>query len=323
MTSLYLGRILDYQVILDVRLPRVQLLAKYAIFPSHLLLLYSILFSCGPSVLAVPNQYPWRITPDQLSNAILPTEVGPNSAQDSEHHSTVLMADPRQPPQGGPGWRRLHQPFSTDLPNQFPTTTTAKPLTLADIPIISLDAELSFHANETLLHVRTANWIIAHGTCLEMRYRLEGKRTRLLTYTCGIAEGGMCVLDKFMADPSRQSEGTISIEQCHKLQPWMFASEPFAFHFRFVRRPRRFSDRESELRHMRRRHGKRALREVGRVTLKGFKQCSQACRRNGENGWQDDKNSYAQDREDIFVMNDGTIIQIAPSNLDELTMNKL
>lgn len=156
-------------------------LMRYSTF-RHFFHLYSLtLVFCGTSVSAIPDQYAvWRITPDQLSNAVLPTDEGPNIPQNQDHHPGALMADPREPPQGGPGWRRPNHQFSMNITSQFPTTTTAKPLTLAEIPTVGPDAELSFHANETLLHVRTASWLIAHGTCLEVRYRLEGKRTRYI-----------------------------------------------------------------------------------------------------------------------------------------------
>ena len=37
---------------------------------------------------------------------------------------------------------------------------------------------LHFHANETLAHWRTESWMVGYRQCLEMRYWLEGKRTR-------------------------------------------------------------------------------------------------------------------------------------------------
>ncbi len=90
----------------------------------------------------------------------------------------------------------------------------------------------------------------------------------------------MCVLDKFMASPLNHYNQLPTnhdgapvhhshVEQCHTLRPWMFSHTPFAFHFRFVRRPRRFADKEQELRHLRRRHGRAAKREVGWVRLGG------------------------------------------------------
>uniref|UniRef100_A0A915D1D2 Uncharacterized protein n=1 Tax=Ditylenchus dipsaci TaxID=166011 RepID=A0A915D1D2_9BILA len=138
-----------------------------------------------------------------------------------------------------------HFPISKH--HQFPSAK------LSEIPVVAPEAEFSFHANDTLMHVRTDSWMLSYNTCLEARFRLEGKRTRLLIYTCRMVEGGMCILDKFLADPyNPRSEGSIEKE-------------------RFVRRPRKFSDKETEERQRRRRHGKRALREVVGLLSKASK----------------------------------------------------
>lgn len=83
-----------------------------------------------------------------------------------------------------------------------------------------------------------------------------------------MTENGICILDKFTTKPTG-TIGDFSIEHCHQLRPWIFHAEKFGFHFKFVRRPRKFADKEREERYKRRRRGRRALREVGRVTLKG------------------------------------------------------
>lgn len=100
-----------------------------------------------------------------------------------------------------------------------------------------------------------------------------------------MTEGGECTLDKFSAlDNSNGTDflknsnigashefGSLRNERCVRLRPWMAVSTPFAFHFKFVRRPRRFSDPEAESRFIRRRRrlGRQATREVGQVSLRG------------------------------------------------------
>uniref|UniRef100_A0A183BJ81 ZP domain-containing protein n=1 Tax=Globodera pallida TaxID=36090 RepID=A0A183BJ81_GLOPA len=148
------------------------------------------------------------------------------------------------------------------------------------ITAIGPNAELNFHANQTQLHVRTETWMMRFGQCMEVNFRVEGKRTRLLMYTCHMAEGGTCVLDKFLATTTLKQldrANPFKLDTCHMLKPWLFPPSPFAFHFRFVRRPRKFADKAKALRHRRRRHGRHATREVGRVELHGFRDCEKAC----------------------------------------------
>jgi hypothetical protein len=59
--------------------------------------------------------------------------------------------------------------------------TTLRPAVgLHDIPIIGFGEHISFHANQTLLHVRTKELYmgIRDRQCAEARFRVEGKRTR-------------------------------------------------------------------------------------------------------------------------------------------------
>lgn len=60
----------------------------------------------------------------------------------------------------------------------FPMTTTEKILDYESTPVISPNGQISFHANESLLHYRTESWIISFNNCLELKYHIEGKRTR-------------------------------------------------------------------------------------------------------------------------------------------------
>lgn len=84
-----------------------------------------------------------------------------------------------------------------------------------------------------------------------------------------MTENGECILDKFNSKPYGTA-GNISTEQCHRLRPWIFHAEKFGFHFKFVRRPRKFGDKEREEIYKRRRRGRRAVREVGKVILNGI-----------------------------------------------------
>jgi len=83
----------------------------------------------------------------------------------------VLPADVDQRPR----WQQRAVSTTT----QFPTTSTDKPLTLEDIDMVEpFQQDLRFYANQTLAHWRTDSWMVSHSQCLEMRYWLEGKRTR-------------------------------------------------------------------------------------------------------------------------------------------------
>lgn len=84
-----------------------------------------------------------------------------------------------------------------------------------------------------------------------------------------MTENGICILNKFVSQPIG-TMGNFNEERCHRLRPWNFHTTPFGFHFKFVRRPRRFADKETEERFRRKRRGRRSVREVGRVVLTGF-----------------------------------------------------
>lgn len=103
-----------------------------------------------------------------------------------------------------------------------------------------------------------------------------------------MSEGGECILNKFSAlDEPNGTEflknninknlpknfGTLKNERCVRLMPWMSKKTPFAFHFKFVRRLRRFSDQAAKLLFKRRQNrlGRQATREVGQILLKGKK----------------------------------------------------
>ncbi|KAL7077027.1 hypothetical protein ACQ4LE_003973 [Meloidogyne hapla] len=168
------------------------------------------------------------------------------------------------------------QTLSSDW--QLPTPETPK--TLEKIQLINLHADINFLANQTLLHKRTPIYLLKNEQCLEVNFRIEGKRTRLLLYTCNMFEGGICVLDKFLATTSNKVFKTFNgedLNNCFKLKPWFSHSSPFAFHIRFVRRPRGFM----ELRQ--RRNGWHSKREVGRIKLNGFHPCDMACKTNRNN----------------------------------------
>ncbi|KAL3101085.1 hypothetical protein niasHS_001545 [Heterodera schachtii] len=173
---------------------------------------------------------------------------------------------------------------------RWPSAEKAVPL--EELPVVGPRAELAFRANQTQMHVRTATWLLRPNQCMEAHFRVEGKRTRLLMYTCHMAEGGNCVLDKFLATTTLKqffdSANPSPLDSCHKLQPWMSSSAPFSFHFRFLRRPRKFADRAKELRHRQRRHGRHATREVGRIELRGFRTCESACGTEEKGGQLDD-----------------------------------
>lgn len=185
-----------------------------------------------------------------------------------------------------------------------------RPKSLDDIEIVDPHAERVFRANESLLHFRTENWMLSFDDCLEVRFRIEGKRTRLMMYTCEMAPGGLCIMDRFLVPSSlykkkfnkrqgekigvngagifwgREPKEIKELIGCHKLQPWFWGARPFAFHFRFVRRARKFADLFGEWRHKngQNRSWKSSTREVGRVVLKGFHRCDRACRSEPKDG---------------------------------------
>ncbi|KAI3419671.1 hypothetical protein GPALN_004105 [Globodera pallida] len=178
------------------------------------------------------------------------------------------------------GTHRAKNGTSAELSADWRWPSAEQAVQLEKITAIGPNAELNFHANQTQLHVRTETWMMRFGQCMKVRFRVEGKRTRLLMYTCHMAEGGTCVLDKFLATTTLKQldrANPFKLDSCHMLKPWLFPPSPFAFHFRFVRRPRKFADKAKALRHRRRRHGRHATREVGRVELHGFRDCEKAC----------------------------------------------
>ncbi|KAH7700747.1 hypothetical protein AAVH_32129, partial [Aphelenchoides avenae] len=53
---------------------------------------------------------------------------------------------------------------------------------LSEIPLVDVGGEVTFHANESAaanftLHYRTESRPMEFGDCLEVRFRVEGKRT--------------------------------------------------------------------------------------------------------------------------------------------------
>ncbi|KAF7638951.1 hypothetical protein Mgra_00001475, partial [Meloidogyne graminicola] len=173
---------------------------------------------------------------------------------------------------------KQQQQLSVDW--QLPTPETPKKL--EEIQLINLHADINFLANQTVIHKRTPIYLLEYNECLEVYFRIEGKRTRLLLYTCHMFEGGVCVLSKFLATTSNKysrTEQKQELDFCFKMQPWMGIKSPFAFHIRFVRRPRKFM----ELRHLQRRNGWHSKREKGRIKLFGFHPCEMACNQSNIN----------------------------------------
>nr|CAD2124132.1 unnamed protein product [Meloidogyne enterolobii] len=158
---------------------------------------------------------------------------------------------------------------------QLPTPETPK--TMDKIQLIDIHADINFLANQISIHKRTPIYLLKDNQCLQVNFRIEGKRTRLLLYTCNMYEGGECVLDKFLATTSTKTLKSFNNEElneCFKLKPWMDTYSPFAFHIRFLRRPRNFKD------NLQRRNGWHSKREVGRIKLSGFHPCDKACESN-------------------------------------------
>jgi hypothetical protein len=74
-----------------------------------------------------------------------------------------------------------------------------------------------------------------------------------------------------------QYKSAHSAEFCHQFYPWHYHSVPYSLQVIFERRPRRFQDKETELRVRRRRIGRQATREVASFYFVEMKSCSEVC----------------------------------------------
>ncbi|CAD5214164.1 unnamed protein product [Bursaphelenchus xylophilus] len=148
---------------------------------------------------------------------------------------------------------------------------TVQPKKLDEIKILDFGESLRFQANESWAHRRTEVLWMGRRDCVEARFRVEGKRTRLRVYTCHMAEGGMCSMDRYFSEKGAHF--------CHQFHPWYHAAQPYTLHVQVERRPRRFKDIETERRFRRRRFGRAATRNVAEFEFVARKSCQETCKR--------------------------------------------
>ncbi|CAD5209120.1 unnamed protein product [Bursaphelenchus okinawaensis] len=141
---------------------------------------------------------------------------------------------------------------------------------LEDTPLLEFQTELSFHANESYVDRRTEVIYLGRHDCIEARFRVEGKRTRLRVYTCHMATGGICSMDMYRSDTGAHF--------CHQFHAWYKMPQPYSLYVQIERRPRRFKDMEAERHYKRRRRGRAATRSVAEFEFTGQKKCSQTCK---------------------------------------------
>ncbi|KAI6184500.1 hypothetical protein M3Y97_00603100 [Aphelenchoides bicaudatus] len=155
-------------------------------------------------------------------------------------------------------------------------STLRPPVIVQDIPIIQFGEHVSFYANETWKHVRSEELSlgIRKDACVEGRIRIEGKRTRARLYTCEMGEGGQCLMETF-----KSTKGGYF---CHQFYPWYYHPATYTLHVIFERRPRKFHDKESELRFRRHRFGRQATREVADFEFVRQVKCSKVCEKSSD-----------------------------------------